>query len=86
MTIRGAGRSRALGNHAGSTRASCAWPSRPVARDGANRGKAGADILVHSVADRELDDEFVAEVVRRNVIYVPMIIVGRLERRYGCGR
>lgn len=42
--------------------------------------QAGADILVHSVADRELDDEFVAEVVRRNVIYVPTIIVGRSYR------
>jgi imidazolonepropionase-like amidohydrolase len=42
--------------------------------------RAGADILVHSVGDRELDDEFVAEVVRRNVIYVPTIIVGRSYR------
>jgi imidazolonepropionase-like amidohydrolase len=42
--------------------------------------QAGADILVHSVGDRELDDEFVAEVVRRNVIYVPTIIVGRSYR------
>jgi imidazolonepropionase-like amidohydrolase len=41
---------------------------------------AGADILVHSVGDRELDDEFVAEVVRRRVIYVPTIIVGRSYR------
>jgi imidazolonepropionase-like amidohydrolase len=42
--------------------------------------QAGADILVHSVTDRELDDEFVAEVVRRKVIYVPTIIVGRSYR------
>jgi imidazolonepropionase-like amidohydrolase len=42
--------------------------------------KAGADILVHSVGDREVDDEFVAEVVKRQVIYVPTIIVSRSYR------
>jgi imidazolonepropionase-like amidohydrolase len=42
--------------------------------------KAGADILVHSVGDREVDDDFVTEVVQRKVIYVPTIIVGRSYR------
>jgi imidazolonepropionase-like amidohydrolase len=41
---------------------------------------AGADILVHSVGDRDLDDEFVTEVVKRRVIYVPTMIVGRSYR------
>ncbi len=38
---------------------------------------AGADILVHSVGDREVDDEFVRQVVARKVIYVPTLIVGQ---------
>jgi imidazolonepropionase-like amidohydrolase len=42
--------------------------------------QAGADILVHSVGDRDVDDEFVADVVKRRVIYVPTIIVGRSYR------
>ncbi|MGH9311851.1 MAG: amidohydrolase family protein [Vicinamibacterales bacterium] len=42
--------------------------------------KAGADILVHSIGDRDVDDEFVTEVARRGVIYVPTIIVGRSYR------
>jgi imidazolonepropionase-like amidohydrolase len=41
---------------------------------------AGADILVHSVGDREVDDEFVRKVVARRVIYVPTLIVGRSYR------
>ncbi len=41
---------------------------------------AGADILVHSVGDREVDADFVREVVRRKVIYVPTLIVGRSYR------
>ncbi len=41
---------------------------------------AGADILVHSVGDREVDDEFVRQVVARRVIYVPTLIVGRSYR------
>jgi imidazolonepropionase-like amidohydrolase len=41
---------------------------------------AGADILVHSVGDREVDDEFVQKVVARKVIYVPTLIVGRSYR------
>ena len=40
----------------------------------------GADILVHSVGDREVDDAFVRTVVRRRVIYVPTLIVGRSYR------
>jgi imidazolonepropionase-like amidohydrolase len=42
--------------------------------------RAGADILVHSVGDRDVDDEFVTEVVKRQVIYVPTIIVSRSYR------
>lgn len=38
---------------------------------------AGADVLVHSVGDREVDEAFVAAVVARQVIYVPTLIVGR---------
>ena len=41
---------------------------------------AGADILVHGVGDREVDDEFVRKVVSRRVIYVPTLIVGRSYR------
>lgn len=41
---------------------------------------AGAEILVHSVGDREVDDEFVRNVVARKVIYVPTLIVGRAYR------
>ena len=65
--------------HARKLRAAVHAPSLETARIAV---QAGADILVHSVADRELDDEFVAEVVRRNVIYVPTIIVGRSYGKY----
>jgi imidazolonepropionase-like amidohydrolase len=41
---------------------------------------AGADILVHSVGDRDVDDEFVKAVVSREVIYVPTLIVGKSYR------
>lgn len=41
---------------------------------------AGADVLVHSVGDREVDDRFVEQVVRRHVIYVPTLIVNRSYR------
>jgi imidazolonepropionase-like amidohydrolase len=41
---------------------------------------AGADILVHSVGDREVDDAFVKAVVSRKVIYVPTLIVGKSYR------
>ena len=37
---------------------------------------AGADVLVHSVQDRPIDDEFLALARERNVIYVPTLIVG----------
>ena len=63
--------------HARKLRAAVHAPSLETARIAV---QVGADILVHSVADRELDDEFVAEVVRRSVIYVPTIIVGRSYR------
>lgn len=39
--------------------------------------EAGADILVHGVADREVDDAFVDAVVRRRVVYVPALVVNR---------
>jgi imidazolonepropionase-like amidohydrolase len=42
--------------------------------------EAGADILVHSVGDREVDAEFVKAVVSRHVIYVPTLIVGKSYR------
>lgn len=42
--------------------------------------EAGADILVHSVGDRDVDDDFVQKVVARKVIYVPTLIVGRSYR------
>ncbi len=42
--------------------------------------KAGADILVHSVADAAVDDEFIALLKQRQVPYIPTLIVGR---RYG---
>ena len=41
---------------------------------------AGADILVHSVGDREVDEAFVRKVVDRKVIYIPTLIVGRSYR------
>ena len=41
---------------------------------------AGADILVHSVGDVEVDDAFVGAVVKRQVIYVPTLIVGKSYR------
>ena len=37
---------------------------------------AGADVLVHSVQDRPIDDEFLALARERDVIYVPTLIVG----------
>jgi imidazolonepropionase-like amidohydrolase len=41
---------------------------------------AGADILVHSVGDRDVDEAFVKAVVTRQVIYVPTLIVGKSYR------
>jgi imidazolonepropionase-like amidohydrolase len=41
---------------------------------------AGADILVHSVGDAEVDDGFIKAVVARKVIYVPTLIVGKSYR------
>lgn len=42
--------------------------------------EAGADILVHSVSDREVDEAFVDLVVSRKVLYVPTLIVGKSYR------
>lgn len=42
--------------------------------------EAGADILVHGVADREVDEAFVAAVVKRRVLYVPTLIVTKNYR------
>ncbi|WP_299106966.1 amidohydrolase family protein [uncultured Tenacibaculum sp.] len=39
--------------------------------------KAGADILVHSVDDEEVDDAFVKMLKEKNVVYVPTMIVGK---------
>lgn len=41
---------------------------------------AGADILVHSVSDQEVDADFVQKVVARGVIYVPTLIVNQSYR------
>jgi imidazolonepropionase-like amidohydrolase len=41
---------------------------------------AGADILVHGVGDRDVDNAFVKAVVSRKVIYVPTLIVGKSYR------
>jgi imidazolonepropionase-like amidohydrolase len=38
--------------------------------------EAGADILVHSVADRDVDDGFVKAVVSRKVLVSPTLVVG----------
>jgi imidazolonepropionase-like amidohydrolase len=37
--------------------------------------EAGADILVHGISDRDVDDAFVEAVVARRVIYVPTMLV-----------
>jgi hypothetical protein len=37
--------------------------------------RAGADLLVHSVVDAPVDDEFIALARSRNVIYCPTIFV-----------
>lgn len=42
---------------------------------------AGADILVHSVEDKEVDDAFVRMLVERKVIYIPTLMVGERYRR-----
>lgn len=41
---------------------------------------AGADILVHSVDDAPVDDEFIALLKKRNVPYIPTLIVSRRYR------
>lgn len=42
--------------------------------------KAGADILVHSVGDEPVDAEFIALLKKRQVPYIPTLVV---SRRYG---
>lgn len=37
--------------------------------------EAGADVLVHGVADVDVDETFVREVVARGVVYIPTLIV-----------
>jgi imidazolonepropionase-like amidohydrolase len=39
--------------------------------------KAGADILVHSVNDRPIDDEFIQALKKNNVTYIPTLIVSK---------
>jgi imidazolonepropionase-like amidohydrolase len=39
--------------------------------------RAGADILVHSVSDKPVDDDFIALAKKNRVIYVPTLFVGR---------
>jgi imidazolonepropionase-like amidohydrolase len=41
---------------------------------------AGADILVHGVSDRDVDEEFVRDVVARHVLYVPTLLVSQSYR------
>src|SRR5262249_50778981 len=38
--------------------------------------RAGADVLVHSVFDQVVDEEFLALARKRNVIYIPTLFVG----------
>jgi imidazolonepropionase-like amidohydrolase len=42
---------------------------------------AGADVLVHSVDDKEVDDAFVRLLKERNVVYVPTLMVIERYRR-----
>jgi imidazolonepropionase-like amidohydrolase len=42
--------------------------------------EAGADILVHSVEDHPIDDDLLALMLRRHVIYTPTILVGMRYR------
>lgn len=39
--------------------------------------KAGADILVHSVENKSVDDEFIQALKENNVTYIPTLIVGK---------
>ena len=39
--------------------------------------KAGADILVHSVSDKRIPDDFIQELKTNNVTYIPTLIVGK---------
>ncbi len=43
--------------------------------------KAGADILVHSVSDQRVDDDFIQKVVDNDVLYTPTLIVGERYQR-----
>lgn len=65
------------GIHGKKLRAAVHATSLDTARLAVN---AGADVLVHSVGDREVDEEFVRRVVERGVIYVPTLMVGRSYR------
>ncbi|NND34235.1 MAG: amidohydrolase family protein [Saprospiraceae bacterium] len=38
--------------------------------------KAGADVLVHSVQDHRVDDDFIALFKKNNAVYIPTLIVG----------
>ena len=42
--------------------------------------EAGADILAHSVDDREIDDEFVRSMKARGVVYIPTLMVHQRYR------
>jgi hypothetical protein len=37
--------------------------------------RAGADILVHGVSDRDVDDEFIALLKQRDVLYITTVVV-----------
>ena len=42
--------------------------------------EAGADILVHSIEDKILDDEFLQLLKKKNIVYIPTSIVARKYR------
>lgn len=46
--------------------------------------EAGADILVHSVSDREVDDAFIRLLLERGTVYIPTLIVsGHYDEVFG---
>lgn len=63
--------------HAKSIRAAVHATTLETARAAVD---AGADILVHSVGDREVDRDFVHKVVGRKIIYISTLTVGRSYR------
>ncbi|MEL6988875.1 MAG: amidohydrolase family protein, partial [Bacteroidota bacterium] len=48
--------------------------------------KAGADILVHSVEDHEVDEDFINLIKKNNAVYIPTLIVGDNYTRAFAGQ